>query len=53
MLNLNANERTHGALWGAIAGDALGVAVDEWIDALARKGDLDCLIHEFAGALQP
>jgi ADP-ribosylglycohydrolase len=54
-VNLGSDTDTTGCVAGGLAGLAYGVSAipREWIAALARKGDLDCLIHEFADALKP
>lgn len=54
-VNLGGDTDTTGCVAGGLAGLAYGVSAipQEWIAALARKGDLDCLIHEFADSLNP
>jgi ADP-ribosylglycohydrolase len=54
-VNLGSDTDTTGCVAGGLAGLAYGVSAipKDWIATLARKGDLDCLIHEFADALKP
>ncbi len=48
-VNLGGDTDTTGCVAGGLAGVAYGVKSIpvEWIAQLARKGDLDCLFHEF------
>ncbi len=54
-VNLGSDTDTTGCVAGGLAGLVYGASAipKEWIATLARKGDLDCLIHEFADALKP
>lgn len=54
-VNLGSDTDTTGCVAGGLAGVAYGVGAipKEWIAALARKGDLDCLFHEFTETLTP
>jgi ADP-ribosyl-[dinitrogen reductase] hydrolase len=49
-VNLGYDTDTTGCVAGGLAGAAYGIKSipKEWIDELARKGDLDCLFREFA-----
>jgi ADP-ribosylglycohydrolase len=49
-VNLGGDTDTTGCVAGGLAGVAYGAQSipPEWIAQLARKGDLDCLFHEFA-----
>jgi ADP-ribosyl-[dinitrogen reductase] hydrolase len=49
-VNLGGDTDTTGCVAGGLAGVAYGFASipTDWIEQLARKGDLDCLFHEFA-----
>jgi ADP-ribosylglycohydrolase len=49
-VNLGGDTDTTGCVAGGLAGVAYGFPSipPEWIEELARKGDLDCLFHEFA-----
>jgi len=49
-VNLGGDTDTTGCGAGGLAGVAYGVKAvpSDWISQLARKGDLDCLFHEFA-----
>jgi len=49
-VNLGGDTDTTGCVAGGMAGVAYGMKSipDEWIGQLARKGDVDCLLHEFA-----
>lgn len=49
-VNLGGDTDTTGCVTGGLAGIVYGLngIPNEWITALARKGDLDCLFHEFA-----
>ncbi len=49
-VNLGGDTDTTGCVAGGLAGVAYGVisVPSHWIAQLARKGDLDCLFHEFA-----
>lgn len=52
-VNLGSDTDTTGSVAGGLAGLVYGAGAipGEWIAALARKGDLDCLFHEFVGTL--
>lgn len=52
-VNLGGDTDTTGCVAGGLAGLVHGASAvpEEWIAALARKGDLDCLFHEFADSL--
>lgn len=54
-VNLGGDTDTTGCVAGGLAGLLYGLPAipNDWIVSLARKGDLDCLIHEFADALNP
>ena len=49
-VNLGGDTDTTGCVAGGLAGIAFGMRSipAEWISQLARKGDVDCLFHEFA-----
>jgi ADP-ribosylglycohydrolase len=49
-VNLGGDTDTTGCVAGGLAGVAYGLKSipPEWISKLARKGDVDCLFHEFA-----
>lgn len=49
-VNLGYDTDTTGCVAGGLAGVAYGMKSipKDWIDQLARKGDVDCLFHEFA-----
>jgi ADP-ribosylglycohydrolase len=49
-VNLGGDTDTTGCVAGGLAGVVYGLDAvpHEWMTALARKGDLDCLFHEFA-----
>ena len=49
-VNLGGDTDTTGCVAGGLAGVAYGVTAlpPDWIGQLARKGDVDCLFHEFA-----
>jgi ADP-ribosylglycohydrolase len=49
-VNLGGDTDTTGCVAGGLAGVAYGMQSipPDWIGQLARKGDLDCLFHEFA-----
>jgi ADP-ribosyl-[dinitrogen reductase] hydrolase len=49
-VNLGGDTDTTGCVAGGLAGVAYGMKSipDDWIHQLARKGDVDCLFHEFA-----
>ena len=53
-VNLGGDTDTTGCVAGGLAGLVYGAAAipSEWTAALARKGDLDCLVHEFTDALK-
>jgi ADP-ribosyl-[dinitrogen reductase] hydrolase len=48
-INLGGDTDTTGCVAGGLAGVAYGIksVPPDWIAQLARKGDLDCLFHEF------
>jgi ADP-ribosylglycohydrolase len=49
-VNLGGDTDTTGCVAGGLAGVAYGMKTipADWIHQLARKGDVDCLFHEFA-----
>ena len=49
-VNLGGDTDTTGCVAGGLAGIAYGMKSipAEWISPMARKGDVDCLFHEFA-----
>ena len=49
-VNLGGDTDTTGCVAGGLAGVVCGLnnIPPEWVAALARKGDLDCLFHKFA-----
>jgi len=49
-VNLGGDTDTTGCVAGGLAGVAYGMKTipADWIGQLARKGDVDCLFHEFA-----
>jgi ADP-ribosylglycohydrolase len=49
-VNLGGDTDTTGCVAGGLAGVAYGMTSipADWIRQLARKGDVDCLFHEFA-----
>ena len=49
-VNLGGDTDTTGCVAGGLAGVAYGIKSipADWIRVLARKGDVDCLFHEFA-----
>jgi len=49
-VNLGGDTDTTGCVAGGLAGIAYGMKSipAEWISQMARKGDVDCLFHEFA-----
>lgn len=52
-VNLGGDTDTTGCVTGGLAGLLYGQTAvpQEWIVTLARKGDLDCLFHEFTDAV--
>lgn len=53
-VNLGGDTDTTGCVAGGLAGLLYGSASvpKEWIAVLARKGDLDCLLHEFVAEVE-
>ena len=53
-VNLGGDTDTTGCVAGGLAGVAYGMKSipDDWIYQLTRKGELDCLFHEFADVCQ-
>jgi ADP-ribosyl-[dinitrogen reductase] hydrolase len=49
-VNLGGDTDITGCVAGGLAGVRYGLSAirKDWIDTLARKGDLDCLFNEFA-----
>jgi ADP-ribosyl-[dinitrogen reductase] hydrolase len=49
-VNLGGDTDTTGCVAGGLAGVAYGMKAipSDWVNQLARKGDVDCLFHEFA-----
>jgi ADP-ribosylglycohydrolase len=53
-VNLGGDTDTTGCVAGGLAGVAYGInsIPSDWIHQLARRGDVDCLFHEFVGVCE-